>query len=241
MPFSVLNIERLNMSNIVIIGGSSGIGAATVDLMVKQGHTVWATYNTHEVLSEKAQFFKYDVLTDDLDVDNLPEVIDGLVYCPGSIKLKPFHRFKEEDLIEDYRLQVVGAMKTIKSVYKRLLGSNEASIVLFSTVAVQQGFPFHAQVAASKGAVEGLTRSLAAELAPKIRVNAIAPSLTDTPLAGKLLNSEDKKQNNAERNPMKRIGNPEDIAHTVAFLLGSQSTWITGQIIGVDGGMSTIK
>lgn len=229
------------MGNILVIGGSSGIGAATVDLMIENGHRVWATFHTNEISSDKAHFFKYDVLNDELDMDILPDVIDGLVYCPGSINLKPFNRFKVDDLVSDFRLQVAGAMKTIQTVYKRLLASGDASIVLFSTVAVKQGFPFHAQVAASKGAVEGLTRALAAELAPKIRVNAIAPSLTDTPLAGKLLSTEDKKEKNAERNPMKRIGKPQDIAHTVAYLLSDQSSWITGQIIGVDGGMSTIK
>lgn len=229
------------MGNILVIGGSSGIGAATVDLMIENGHRVWATFHTNEISSDKAHFFKHDVLNDELDMDTLPDVIDGLVYCPGSINLKPFNRFKVDDLVSDFRLQVAGAMKTIQTVCKRLLASGDASIVLFSTVAVKQGFPFHAQVAASKGAVEGLTRALAAELAPKIRVNAIAPSLTDTPLAGKLLSTEDKKEKNAERNPMKRIGKPQDIAHTVAYLLSDQSSWITGQIIGVDGGMSTIK
>jgi NAD(P)-dependent dehydrogenase (short-subunit alcohol dehydrogenase family) len=117
---------------------------------------------------------------------------------------------------------------------------NGAAIVLFSTVAVQTGLPFHASIASAKGAVEGLTRSLAAELAPKIRVNAVAPSLTDTPLAAQLLSSDDKRSASAKRHPLKRIGTPEDIANTALFLLEDSSAWMTGQIIGVDGGLGTV-
>lgn len=160
---------------------------------------------------------------------------------PGSINLLPFHRFKAEDFIQDYQLQAVGAVKVIQAVLPKLKKSEQASIILFSTVAVQSGYTFHSQVAASKGAIEGLTKSLAAEFAPQIRVNAIAPSLTQTPLAAKLLNTEQKMEANANRHPLKRIGLPDDIAQMAIFLLSEKSSWVTGQILHVDGGMSSIK
>jgi NAD(P)-dependent dehydrogenase (short-subunit alcohol dehydrogenase family) len=138
------------------------------------------------------------------------------------------------------QLQTIGAIRIIQQVLPNLK-AGKGSVVMFSTVAVQQGFNFHSQVAVSKGAIEGLTRSLAAELAPTIRVNCVAPSLTDTPLAGRLLNSEQKKDANAERHPLKRIGTSEDIANAVAYLLSDESSWVTGQVIKVDGGISTIK
>lgn len=141
----------------------------------------------------------------------------------------------------DYKLQVIGAIKIIQQVLPRLKKSKNASIVLFSTVAVQTGLPFHTQVATSKGAIEGLAKALAAEFAPAIRVNCIAPSLTDTPLAAFLLNTEQKKEANALRHPLKRIGSTEDIANMAAFLLSSKAAWITGQILHVDGGMSSLK
>lgn len=164
-----------------------------------------------------------------------------MVYCPGSINLLPFKRIKQEAFLSDFNLQVLGAIKVLQKALPALRKSANPSIVLFSTVAVQSGFNFHAQVAVSKGAIEGLTKSLAAEFAPKIRVNAIAPSLTDTPLANKLLNTPQKKEANANRHPLKRIGTVADIAQAANFLLSENASWITGQIIHVDGGMSTIK
>jgi NAD(P)-dependent dehydrogenase (short-subunit alcohol dehydrogenase family) len=148
---------------------------------------------------------------------------------------------KEEDFLNDYKLQVLGAIKSIQAVISRLKKSEIGSIVLFSTVAVQTGLSFHTQVSTSKGAIEGLTKALAAEYAPKIRVNCVAPSLTDTPLAFSLLNTEQKKEANAQRHPLKRIGTTEDIANIVEFLVSSKASWITGQIIHVDGGISTLK
>ena len=176
-----------------------------------------------------------------MDLSFLPEQLDGLIYCPGSINLLPFKRIKPAAFMADYELQVLGAIKAIQQVLPALKKVPQASIVLFSTVAVQSGFNFHAQVAVSKGAIEGLTKALAAELAPNVRVNAIAPSLTDTPLAAKLLNTDQKKEANAQRHPLKRIGSAEDIANTAAFLLSEKASWITGQIMHVDGGMSAIK
>lgn len=168
-------------------------------------------------------------------------MIDGLVYCPGSIHLRPFERIKPSDFTADYELQVVGAIKVIQAVLPYLKRSDKASIVLFSTLAVQTGLPFHTQVSASKGAIEGLCRALAAEFAPKIRVNCIAPSLTDTPLANSLLNTEQKREANALRHPLKRIGTSEDIANLTEFLLTEKSSWITGQIHAIDGGLSVLK
>jgi len=181
------------------------------------------------------------VLEPTFALDFLPNELDGIVYCPGAIELKPFARISPENFTTDFNLQVLGAIKVVQHCLPQLKKGNAPSILFFSTVAVQTGFNFHSQVAVSKGAIEGLTRSLAAELSPTIRVNAIAPSLTETPLAAKLLNSEEKKQANADRHPLKRIGTPSDIAEMAAFLLSSKSAWITGQIIGIDGGMSAIK
>jgi NAD(P)-dependent dehydrogenase (short-subunit alcohol dehydrogenase family) len=157
------------------------------------------------------------------------------------VNLKPFSRIKPVDFISDYQLQLVGAVKVIQACLPKLKNASSPSIVLFSTVAVQTGFNFHSLVAASKGAVEGLTKALAAEFAPKIRVNCIAPSITDTPLAGTLLNSEEKKEANAQRHPLKKIGKPEDLANLAEFLLSDKSAWITGQVLHADGGMSSIK
>lgn len=231
------------MNNYLIIGGSSGIGLNLVNQLSDAGNQIVATYFNKSNLPEieNVDFHFLNVLDDELYLDFLPDSLDGLVYCPGSINLKPFHRIKPEGFVDDYKLQVVGAVRVIQAALPALKKSEKASVVLFSTLAVQTGFNFHTQVAASKGAVEGLTRSLAAELAPKIRVNCIAPSLTDTPLAEKLLNSEQKRETNAERHPLKRIGHTTDIANMAGFLLSEKSDWITGQVFHVDGGMSSLK
>jgi NAD(P)-dependent dehydrogenase (short-subunit alcohol dehydrogenase family) len=231
------------MKNYLIIGGSSGIGESIVKkLSEEEDVNIISTYfSTPVEPSEKVKFFHYNAEEDNLAYQDLPDEIHGLVYCPGAIMLKPFKRLTEKSVMEDFKLQVVGAMNAIQAVLPNLLAAKNASIVLFSTVAVQQGFNFHAQVAMSKGAIEGLTRSLAAEFAPSIRVNCIAPSLTDTPLSERLLNSEEKRKANAERHPMKAIGSPEDSADLSIFLLSEKAKWMTGQIIHMDGGMSSIK
>ena len=227
----------------LIIGGSSGIGQQLAMQLSQSGNQVIATYNKNEPAVEMPHIrFDYlNVLEETLSIDFLPDELAGLAYCPGSINLRPFERIKPADFETDYKLQVIGAIKVIQLVLPRLKKSETASIVLFSTVAVQTGLPFHTQVAASKGALEGLTKALAAEYAPKIRVNCIAPSLTDTPLAASLLNSEQKKEANALRHPLKRIGTTEDIANVAAFLLSPKTNWLTGQILHVDGGMSSLK
>ena len=233
----------LTMQNYLIIGGSSGIGQELVSQLAGSGKQVIATFNTNKPVSESQgiSYHHLNVLDETLSVDFLPDGLAGLVYCPGSINLRPFERIKPADFEADYKLQVLGAIKLIQLALPRLRKSENASIVLFSTVAVQSGLPFHTQVATSKGALEGLTKALAAEFAPKIRVNCIAPSLTNTNLAASLLNTEQKMDANAQRHPLKRIGTTEDIANMAAFLLSEKASWITGQIMHVDGGMSSIK
>lgn len=228
--------------NYLIVGHSSGIGRA-ISEKTAENHQVYGTYykNEIEIDHPNVQSHYLNVLEDTPDISFLPDQLDGLVYCPGSINLKPFSRIKEEAFLNDYKLQVTGAIKVIQACLPKLKNSNASSIVMFSTVAVQMGFNFHSMVSASKGAIEGLTRALSAELAPRIRVNCIAPSITDTPLAASLLNTDTKKEANMERHPLKKIGAPEDIANMASFLLGAESKWVTGQIFHVDGGIGAIK
>jgi NAD(P)-dependent dehydrogenase (short-subunit alcohol dehydrogenase family) len=230
------------MRNYIIIGGSSGIGKEVVNLLENEGGNVIATYNKNKTEDRpNVKYISLDVKSDQLDLDTIPEEIHGLAYCPGSINLKPFHRFTEEDFMEDFQFQVLGATKIIRQILPRLKKSENASILLFSTIAVQTGFSFHSQVAISKGAIEGLTRSLAAELSPSIRVNAIAPSLTNTSLASRFVSTPEKLNLLSEKNPLKKIGTALDIAQAAVYLLTPKSSWVTGQIIHVDGGDSTIK
>jgi NAD(P)-dependent dehydrogenase (short-subunit alcohol dehydrogenase family) len=229
------------MGNYLIVGGSSGIGYATTELLVGKNNNVYATFNQSENKVNGATYLHLDVNHEEWDLSILPEVIDGLVYSPGRINLKPFSRLKSEDFLEDYKIQVLGAIKSIQLLLPKLKKSSSPSIVLFSTVAVQTGFSFHSIVSSSKGAIEGLTRALAAEFAPSIRVNCIAPSITDTPLAGNLLNSQEKKEANAQRHPLKKVGEAIDIANAVTFLLSKDSSWMTGQIMHLDGGISSLR
>ena len=231
------------MSAILIIGASSGIGQQLAHQLADAGHRVFGTYHSKPTTSESPNltFHHCNVLDEQPDFSFLPEAIDGLVYCPGSIVLKPFYRIKPADFMDDYQLQVIGAIKTIQAALPALKRGNQPAIVLFSTVAVQTGLNFHSLVSASKGALEGMTRALAAELAPSIRVNCIAPSLTDTPMAAALLNTEEKRNANALRHPLRRIGTPADIANMAEFLLTEKSGWVTGQIMHVDGGISRLK
>ncbi len=228
------------MKTFLVIGGSSGIGLRTCELLRENGHHVIATYNTNHMEVPGIEFYQYDVKKRE-KLPFLPDSLDGLVYAPGSIQLKPFKRLGTDDILEDIELQVLGFTHVLQETLSLLGKSNDASVVAYSSVAVQTGFNFHSQVGITKGALEGLIRSLAAELSPKIRVNGIAPSLTDTPLADQLLNSEAKRQANADRHPMKRIGTTDDIAKATMFLLSEASSWITGQIIPVDGGISVLK
>ena len=231
------------MSNYLIIGGSSGIGKQVSTQLAEAGHQVYATYfkNQPTTTQPLINYYSLDILIETLDLSFLPDSLDGLVYCPGSINLRPFNRITPNDFSSDYNLQVIGAIKVIQQVLPKLKLGSFPSIVLYSTIAVQFGLNFHSQVAASKGAIEGLTKALAAEFAPTIRINCIAPSLTDTPLAAALLNTEQKIEANAQRHPLKRIGTSTDIANMTEFLLSEKASWMTGQILHVDGGMSSVK
>lgn len=232
------------MKNYLVIGAGKGIGLKTTELL-KEGNQVFAVTrnNTPELESTGVPVFLMDVSKDSLDqLQGIPDELHGIVYCPGSINLKPFARLTTQDFIADFQQNVTGAVSVIQKFLPALKKAGQSSVVLYSTVAVGSGMPFHASIAASKGAVEGLARSLAAELASsKIRVNVIAPSLTDTPLAGNLLNSPEKKEAAGKRHPLQRVGTAEDMAKLTCFLLSDDSSWITGQVIGVDGGLGSLK
>ncbi len=222
--------------NIVIIGGNSGIGKATAQMLRSHGANLFLYSKSGEGTEA------LDTSKDFETIPNLPEVIDGVVYCPGTINLKPFHRISIADFQQELEVNFLGAVRVLQSCMKGLKKSDQASVVLYSTVAVQTGMGFHSGISSAKGAIEGLTRSLAAEWAPMhIRVNAIAPSLTDTPLASALLSTEEKKEASNKRHPLGRIGAPGDIASSTVFLLSPQSSWMTAQILHLDGGMSSLK
>lgn len=228
------------MKHYLVIGGSSGIGEAVVNLLA-ENNTVTATYNSNKKPNgNNVNYFYHNVLEEE-PMNFIPEQLDGLVYCPGSIILKPFSRFTSEEFLNDYKLQVLGAVNAVKASLPSLKKSGAASVVFYSTIAVQRGFNFHALVAANKGAIEGITKSLAAEFAPVIRFNCIAPSITNTPLAQSLLSTAEKIEANAQRHPLKRIGNALDIAKMTTFLLSEDSAWMTGEILHLDGGMHSIK
>lgn len=228
------------MKNILLIGGSYGIGLALVKELQNNDKVFVASRTNEELINLNVTHIPFDASTESLDLTKLPEVIDGLVYLPGSINLRPFKGLKIETFENDLHINFIGLVKVIQAVLPNLTASNQSSIVLFSSVAASMGMPFHTSVAASKGAIEGFAKALAAEYAPKIRVNVIAPSLTDTPLADKFLNNDLKKEKSSERHPLKRFGEPEDIAQMASFLLSDKSSWMSGQILHVDGGMSTL-
>jgi len=229
------------MAKYVVIGGSSGIGLQLSNDLAASGHdvTVLSRHRSEE-MNDNINHEKVDILKDDIDGGKFDEV-DGLAYCPGSINLKPFKALKEDDFLNDFKINVLGAVKALQAFEKHLKKSDIGSVVLFSTVAVGQGMPYHASTAAAKAAVEGLGRSLAAEFAPKIRVNMIAPSITDTPMADNLLSSEDKQKKSAERHPLKLVGKPSDISDVATYLLSEKARWVSGQTFGIDGGLSTLR
>ena len=230
------------MKTYVVFGGSRGIGAALVSILLKDGHAVLnVSRNDFEENHVNLSYHSLDVLEQDWGSLPALQEIHGLAYCPGSIDLKPLRRVSVEDMEEAMDVNLYGALKAIQWAYPVMRKTPNAAVVLFSTVAVSQGMPFHTVVASAKGAVEGFTKSLAAEFAPKVRVNCIAPSLTDTDLAGELLRDDKRREASAERHPLKRIGQREDIAHAAQYLLGEESSWVTGQVLHVDGGMSSIR
>ena len=225
----------------LIIGASSGIGFALAQSLIEAGASVFTASRTQPDL--QSTHITWDALSpDNQGFTSLPATIDGLVYCPGTINLKPFNRFTIEDFQKDFQINVLGAVNVIQAVLPKLKAAGNASVLLFSTVAVQTGMGFHASVASSKGAIEGLTRSLAAEYASsKIRFNAIAPSLTDTPLAKILLSTPEKIDASNKRHPLGRIGTSADITAAAKLLLSDEGSWITGQILHIDGGIGNLK
>ncbi len=225
--------------NILLIGGSHGIGLELVRLLHGSHHVIVASRTAEELSSLDVKHIPFDVTRDDLDLTQLPENLHGFVFCPGSINLKPMKMMGMEAFREDMEINFFSLVKVTKEIMPKM--AEGSSVVFFSTVAVGVGMPFHTSVAAAKGAIEGFAKALAAEYTPKVRVNVIAPSLVDTPLASRLLNNDRKKETMAERHPLKRVGTPADIAHMAAFLLKEDSGWMTGQILGVDGGMSTLN
>lgn len=228
------------MKNILIVGGSSGIGLALVEALQDICNIYVASRTAETLTGKNVTHLPYDARTDAIDSNALPD-IHGMVYCPGSINLRPFKGLKPDTFRDDFELNVMGAVKVLQSIEKNLKAAGKASVLLFSTVAVQTGMPFHASVATAKGAIEGLTRSLAAEWAPTVRVNCIAPSLVNTPLADKFLNNETKVAKASERHPLQRVGTAEEIAELGVFLLSDNSNWMTGQILTVDGGIGSLK
>ena len=231
------------MNTYLIAGGSRGIGRELVRLLTPAADRidVWSREAGDLAVGGPVRHLACDVTAAD-SLPEPPESIQGAVYCPGTVNLKSFRALSEDDFRRDWEVNLLGAVRFLKACQSRLQGvdGEPASVVLFSTVAVGQGMPMHSSVAAAKGAVEGLVRSLAAEWAPKVRVNAIAPALVDTPLVERMLGTPEKREAMAARYPLKRIGTPTDAATLARFLLSPDSGWITGQVLGLDGGMSSV-
>lgn len=226
---------------ILIIGASSGIGKSIAQMLLNQGADVISASRSNPGIVGVTHY-DLDITDSDPDFSFIPETLDGLVYSPGTINLRPFHRLSIEDFQSDLDVNLLGAIKVLQGAFKSLKKSDTASVILFSTVAAKLGMNFHSSIATSKGAIEGLGKSLAAEWSMhQIRVNILSPSLTETPLAEKLLANEDKKEASNKRHPIGRFGQPEDLAHAALLLLSDQSSWITGQVIGIDGGVGSLK
>lgn len=228
---------------IVVVGGSHGIGAGIVQRCVDSGAEVTTFSRTAGETAELTgvRYHAVDLVENSIAKSDLPDVIDGFVYCPGTINLGPLRAVKSDQLRSDFEINVVGAVQTLQAALPGLKRSTDASVVMFSTIAAATGLPMHTSVAAAKGAIEALVRTWAAELSPKIRVNAIAPALTDTPLAEKFLDRDEKREAMAAKYPLGRIGTVNDMAAAADFLLSPESSWMTGQILGIDGGMSAIR
>lgn len=227
------------MKRFLFIGANSDMARKANEQFLKQGYEIIGISRSN--LSDVyGQSYKIEGVGES-DFPKIEGAIDGFVYFPGSVNLKSFRSLKQEELITEYQINVLGALNAVKTYLPNLKLAEKASVVFFSSVAVQLGMPFHVSVGINKGAIEGLTRSLAAELSPEIRVNAIALSLTDTKMTERMINTEEKRQGIAQRHPLGAIGSTEDVANMLAFLLTEKSAWMTGQILHLDGGMLAVK
>jgi NAD(P)-dependent dehydrogenase (short-subunit alcohol dehydrogenase family) len=226
------------MKTIIVIGGSKGIGNALITKLLDHSKVINISRTSPEKTHSNLKHYSCDVTQDEL-----PEIesADGLIYCPGSINLKPISRLSIEDFKEDFEINVLGAVKAIQKYLPVLKNGNKPAIVLFSTVAAKLGMPFHASIATSKAGVEGLVKSLGAELAPTIRVNAIAPTVTNTDLASKLLRNDKMIENITDRHPLKKFLNPEEVAGMAEFLLSDKAASLSGQIFEMDCGIVSFK
>lgn len=225
--------------NFLFAGASSAIARQTAILLQQEGHRLLAI-STKPLTDGYDQSFMIDRYSQG-SFPVIEEPLDGLVYFPGTINLKPFNRLTSADFTRDYEINALGAALFIQQYLPNLKKTENASIVLISSVAASLGLPFHGSISMAKAALEGLTRALAAEFAPSIRVNCIAPSMVDTPLASKFVDTPEKRDQLAKRNPLRKIGTPADVANMISFLLRDQSQWMTGQVLGVDGGMVALK
>tara|TARA_R110002124_G_C8974716_1_gene515942 strand:+ start:104278 stop:104961 length:684 start_codon:yes stop_codon:yes gene_type:complete len=226
------------MRTFIILGGSRGIGRAILDVLVQKNHVINISRSRPEVEHENLTHYSCDILTDELpDI----EKADSLIYCPGSINLKPFEGLSLDDFRSDFEINVVGAVRAIQKYIDILKKGNHSSIILFSTVASKLGMPYHTSTAASKSAIEGLVKSLGAEFAPTVRVNAIAPTVTDTDLASKLLRNEKMTAKMIERHPLKKYLEPKEVAEMATFLLSEKAASISGQIFEMDCGIVSFK
>ncbi len=226
------------MKTYIIVGGSKGIGQAITKNLLQNNKVINLSRTKPEFDHDNLQHHSVDILSDELP--NIGQA-DGLIYCPGSINLKPIGRLDIGDFRSDFEINVIGAVKAIQAYLPILKKGDKPSMLFFSTVAAKLGMPFHASVAASKAAVEGLVKSIGAELAPTVRVNAIAPTVTDTELASKLLRNEKMIDNITERHPLKKFLNPTEVADMAAFLLSDKAASISGQVFEMDCGIVSFK
>lgn len=232
---------RFENKNILIIGASTGIGHEIASQILHEGGTVYVAGQHKPDLA--VEFSEWDALApDETAFNNLPDTLHGMIYCAGTINLKPFGRLTLENFTNDFQMNTLGAVAAVQPNINRLKKAKGAGVVFFSSVAANTGFTFHTSISMAKGGLQGLAIALAAEFAPAgIRFNVVAPSLTDTPLAEQLLSSDDKREASAKRHPLGRFGTPQDMATAATYLASDEASWITGQVLGVDGGLGKLK
>ena len=226
------------MKTIIIVGGSKGIGEAIIEKLIPNYQIINLSRSKPHIEHQNLTHYNCDILSDELPAI---ERGDGLIYCPGSINLKPFKRLSLDDFRTDFEINVIGAVRSIQAYAPALVQSENGSIVLFSTVATAMGMPFHASVSTAKSAVEGLMKSVAADLAPKVRVNAIAPTITQTDLAAKLLRNERMIENTIQRHPLKKFLDPSEVAAMAEYLISNGSKSVSGQVFKLDCGIVSLK